>query len=159
MEKACESYLEEWTSVREDGKIEYRNLIWNQILPQFGADTPVEHLSWDYEHPGGKTSRELITDYLGAVRRRAPSSARKQTFILKGVFENAIRKGWVKRDQNPAVSITSPKDKNAQGKVKVKQHPYLFLSNFQGSGRSLTAMNPTGRFQPVVRVFSPSCVV
>ena len=84
LERACQSYLDEWTSVREEDKPEYRNLIWNQILPQFGADTPVEHLSWNYEHTGGKTSRELITDYLVAVRRRAPSSARKQTFILKG---------------------------------------------------------------------------
>ena len=35
LEQACESYLEEWTSVREDGKTEYRNLIWNQIHPKF----------------------------------------------------------------------------------------------------------------------------
>ena len=143
LEQACQSYLDEWTSVREEGKTEYRNLIWNQILPQFGADTPVEHLSWDYEHPGGRTSRELITDYLGRVRRRAPSSARKQTFILKGVFENAIRKGWVKRDQNPAVSITSPKDKKAENKVK--HHPYLFFEQLPGFWEVFDRNEPNGQ--------------
>lgn len=135
--------MDEWTSVREKGKPEYRNLIWNQILPYFGAETPVDQLSWDYEHPGGKNSRELITDYLGRVRKRAPSSARKQTFIFKWVFENAIRKGWVKRDQNPAFSIKSLKDKKAEGKVK--HHPYLFFEQLPGFWEVLDRNEPNGQ--------------
>jgi len=122
-EQACESYLSEWTSCSEQGKREYRNLLWNQVLPAFGHKTPVEHLSWEYEHPGGKTSREMMTDYLSKVRAKAPTSARKQQMVLKGVFENAIRKGWMKRDQNPAISITSPKDKASH---KPQGHPYPF---------------------------------
>ena len=121
LEQACESYLSEWTSCSEQGKREYRNLLWNQVLPAFGHKTPVEFLSWDHQHPGGKTGRELMTDYLSKVRAKAPTSARKQQMVLKGVFENAIRKGWMKRDQNPAVSITSPKDKASH---KTQGHPY-----------------------------------
>ena len=122
-EQACESYLSEWTSANNQGKKEYRNLLWNQVLPEFGATTPVEQLSWDYKHPGGKTSRELMTDYLSRVRGKAPTSAVKQQMVLKGVFENAIRKGWMGRDQNPVLNITSPRDKASH---KVQHHPYPF---------------------------------
>ena len=122
-EQACESYLSEWTSANNQGKKEYRNLLWNQVLPEFGVKTPVEQLSWDYQHPGGKTSRELMVDYLGRIRRKAPTSAIKQQMVLKGVFENAIRKGWMGRDQNPALNVTSPKDKSSH---KVQHHPYPF---------------------------------
>jgi len=122
-EQACESYLSEWTSANNQGKKEYRNLLWNQVLPEFGAKTPVEQLSWDYKHPGGKTSRELMTDYLDRIRRKAPTSAVKQQMVLKGVFENAIRKGWMGRDQNPVLNVTSPK---AKASHKVQHHPYPF---------------------------------
>jgi DNA-binding Xre family transcriptional regulator len=33
-EQASESYLSEWTSANKQGKKEYRNLLWNQILPE-----------------------------------------------------------------------------------------------------------------------------
>jgi len=122
-EQACESYLLEWTSANNQGKKEYRNLLWNQVLPEFGAKTPVEQLSWDFKHPGGKTSRELMTDYLDRIRRKAPTSAVKQQMVLKGVFENAIRKGWMGRDQNPVLNVTSPK---AKASHKVQHHPYPF---------------------------------
>ena len=123
LEQACESYLSEWTSCSEQGKREYRNLLWNQVLPVFGHKTPVEHMSWDHRHAGGKSSRELMTEYLGRIRTKAPTSARKQQMVLKGVFENAIRKGWMGRDQNPVLNITSPKEKAAH---KPKGHPYPF---------------------------------
>ena len=112
LEQACESFLSDWTSANERGKREYRNLLWNQVLPEFGAKTPVEHFSWEYRHPGGKTTRELMTEYLGRVRKKAPSSASKQQMVLKGVFENAVNKGWIKDGQNPLMrSVFSPKDK------------------------------------------------
>ena len=50
---------------------------------------------------------------------------------------------------DPAVSITSPKDKMPEGKVSTI--PICFLSNFQGSGRSSTATNPTDSFRAVKR--------
>jgi hypothetical protein len=72
----------------------------------------VEHFSWEYRHPGGKTTRELMTEYLGRVRKKAPTSASKQQMVLKGIFENAVNKGWIKDGQNPLMrSVFSPKDK------------------------------------------------
>ena len=53
-EQACEAHLTSWSGVNDKGKREYRNILRNQILPEFGAETPVEHLSWDYRHPNGR---------------------------------------------------------------------------------------------------------
>ena len=78
LEQACESFLSDWTSANDRGKREYRNLLWNQVLSEFGAKTPVEHFSWEYRHSGGKTTRELMTEYLRRVFAKAPSSAKKQ---------------------------------------------------------------------------------
>lgn len=122
-EQVCESFLSEWTGANAQGKKEYRNLLWNQVIPHFGTNTPIEHLSWDHKHKDGKTTRELMTDYLSRVRERAPTSAKRQQMVLKGVFENAIRKGWMRRDQNPVLNITSPKDKRTH---LVQHHPYPF---------------------------------
>ena len=55
-EQACESYLSNSTA-KERTKQNYRNVLWNQVLPRFGAETPVEHLSWDHKGEGGKKGR------------------------------------------------------------------------------------------------------
>ena len=82
LEQACESFLSDWTSANEREKREYRNLLLNQVLPEFDAKTPVEHFSWEYRHPGGKTTRELMTKYLGRVRKKAPAAiCRKVAFL------------------------------------------------------------------------------
>jgi len=144
LEQACESYLSEWTSANDQGKQEYRNLLWNQVMPHFGAKTPVEHLSWDHKHKGGKTTRELMTVYLKRVRKKAPTSAKKQQMVLKGVFDNAIRKGWMRRDQNPVLNITSPKDIKEH---LVQHHPYPFWETlpefFQVFARNAPNGEPT----------------
>ena len=64
-EQACEAYLTSWSGANEKGKREYRNILWNQVLPEFGAETHVEHVSWDYRHPNGRTSREWFVEFIG----------------------------------------------------------------------------------------------
>ena len=141
-EQACEAYLSDWTRANDQGKKEYRNLLWNQVLPVFGAKTPVEEMSWDHKHPGGKTTRELMAAYLDRVRRKSPTSATKQRMVLKGVFENAIRNGWMKRDQNPVIAITSPKEKVSH---KVKHHPYPFWEQLPDFFRVFDRNEPNGQ--------------
>jgi hypothetical protein len=124
LEQACESFLSDWTSANDRGKREYRNLLWNQVLPEFGAKTPVEHFSWEYRHSAGKTTRELMTEYLRRVFAKAPSSAKKQQMVLKGVFENAVDRGWITDGQNLLLrSVFSPKDKKSH---QVQHHPFPF---------------------------------
>ena len=101
LEQACESFLSDWASANERGKREYRNLLWNQSLPEFGEKTPFEHFSWEYRYSAGKTTREHMAEYLSRVFAKAPSSAKKQQMVLKGVFENAVDRGWKKDGQNP----------------------------------------------------------
>ena len=113
------------------------------MLPEFGAKTPIEHLAWDFQHPGGKTGRELMTDYLTRVRGKAPTSATKQQMVLKGVFDNAIRMGWIRRDQNPALNITSPKEKKSH---KVQHHPYLFWDQLPKFFEDFDRNEPNGQF-------------
>ena len=49
----------------------------------------------------------------------------------------------MKRDQNPAVSITSPKDKKEEGKVK--HHPYLFFEQLPGFWEVFDRNEPNGQ--------------
>ena len=143
-QKACESFLSDWTSANERGKREYRNLLWNQVLSEFGAKTPVEHFSWEYRHPGGKTTRELMTEYLGRVRKKAPSSASKQQIILKEVFGNAVNKGWIKDGQNPLMrSVFSPKDKKTH---QVQHQPFPFWEQLSEFFEVFDCNEPNGQF-------------
>lgn len=127
LEQASEAYLENWCSANAKGKKEYRNLLWNQMLPEFGHTTPVEDLSWDHVHPDGRSTRDWVTSYLEQVRRKAPTSATRQQMVLKGVFDYAIHKGWVKRDQNPAVGATTPQQAKQH---KPKHRPHLRREDF-----------------------------
>ena len=84
-----------------------------------------------------------MTDYLTRVRGKAPTSATKQQMVLKGVFDNAIRMGWIRRDQNPALNITSPKEKKSH---KVQHHPYLFWDQLPKFFEDFDRNEPNGQF-------------
>ena len=44
--------------------------------------------------------------------------------VLKGVFENAVNKGWIRDGQNPLTrSVFSPKDMKTH---QVQHHPFSF---------------------------------
>ena len=144
LEQACESFLSDWTSANERGKREYRNLLWNQVLPEFGAKTPVEHFSWEYRHPGGKNTRELMTEYLRRVFAKAPSSAKKQQMVLKRVFENAVDRGWIKDGQNPLLrSVFTPKDRKSH---QVQHHPFPFWEQLPQFFEVFDRNEPNGQF-------------
>lgn len=143
-EQACESYLSDWTNASEQGKREYRNLLWNQVLPVFGVKTPIKHLVWDYEHPSGKTSREWFTEYLRTIRRKAPTSAIKQQMVLKGVFDHSCNEGWIKDHEHPLLrSVFSPKGRASH---KVQHHPYPFWDKLPEFFEVFERNEPNGQF-------------
>jgi integrase len=78
LEQAAESFLAR-SDTRERTKAGYRNMLWNQVLPVLGAETPVEHFSWDHKHPGGKNGRQVVMDLKADIERRAPVHADKGT--------------------------------------------------------------------------------
>ncbi len=110
-EQACESYLSTSTA-KERTKKDYRNVLWNQVIPKFGAETPVEHLSWDHKGAGGKKGREQVMDYFRSMEVRAPVQAQKNLMVMRGVFDHAIDQGWMERDQNPALGTKGTKTKH-----------------------------------------------
>ena len=110
LEQAAESFLDR-SDTRERTKAGYRNMLWNQVLPVLGGATPVEHFSWDHNHPGGKNGRQVVMDLKADIQRRAPVHADKALMVLRQVFDYAIDQGCMARDQNPAL---------AQGSLKVR---------------------------------------
>ena len=101
--EACLSYLRSAKS--KASQKEYPNLLNNQVIPCLGADTPVEHLSWDHKGPGGKNGRERVMEiFKSKVAEDKEPQADKLLMVMRQVFNHAIDQGWMERDQNPALS-------------------------------------------------------
>ena len=49
--------------------------------------------------------------YVDAVTKRAPVQGEKVLMVLRQVFNHAIDKGWLERNQNPALNPMSKKPK------------------------------------------------
>ena len=111
LEQAAEAFLERSTA-REVTKKGYRNMLWNQVLPVLGADTPVAKFSWDCNQKDGRNGRQVILDLKAAIERRAPVHADRVLMVLRQIFNNAIDQGWIERDQNPALNSRAIKSKH-----------------------------------------------
>ena len=81
-----------------------RRLLWGEALPRLGASLPVSHFGWDYKQQGGKSGREVVMAYVDAVSKRAPFQGEKVLMVMRQVFNHAIDKGWLERNQNPALN-------------------------------------------------------
>jgi integrase len=113
--EACDAWDRDYSAISEKNKPEYRRIIQNQLLPEFGATTPVAHLSWDYKHPDGRTTREWVVNYLDRTRERAESSATKHEAMLRQIFQNAARNDWIQDNQNPVgTRVATPKQLKRQ---------------------------------------------
>lgn len=111
LEQAAEAFLERSTA-REVTKKGYRNMLWNQVLPVLGADTPVAKFSWDCNQKDGKNGRQVILDLKAAIERRAPVHADRVLMVLRQIFNYAIDQGWIERHQNPALNSKAIKSKH-----------------------------------------------
>ena len=117
--EACDSYLR---SAKTKASLkEYPNLLNNQVIPRLGADTPVEHLSWDHKGPGGKKGRERVMEiFRSKVAEGKAPQAEKLLMVMRLVFDHAIDQGWMDRDQNPALGTKGTKTRH-----KATPHPTL----------------------------------
>ena len=108
LSEVCDSYCHKSKNKTIE---EYRRILFGDALPILNGDLPVEHFSWDYKQRMGKTGRELVMDYYEAIDSRAPVQADKVLMVLRNVFNHAIDKGWLERNQNPALNPLSKKPK------------------------------------------------
>ncbi|MCP9926391.1 site-specific integrase [Cyanobium sp. CH-040] len=119
LEEVAKSYLSE-SKIKDSTRKDYQNMLWNQIIPEFGAETPINCFAWDYKHSSGKTGRETVLALYKKVSVRAPVQAKKILMVLRAVFDYAIDQGWMERDQNSALKV-----KIADNMHEVTHHPTL----------------------------------
>ena len=108
--EVCESYC---SASKNKTIAEYRRILWGEALPRLGGDLPVSHFGWDHKQQGGRTGRDVVMSYVDAVTKRAPVQGDKVLMVLRGVFNHAIDKGWLERNQNPALNPMSKRPKAA----------------------------------------------
>ena len=106
--EVCESYC---SASKNKTITEYRRILWGEALPRLSGDLPVTHFGWDHKQQGGKSGREVVMAYVDAVTKRAPVQGAKVLMVLRQVFNHAIDKGWLERNQNPALNHMSKKPK------------------------------------------------
>lgn len=162
LEQAAESFLAN-SATRERTKKGYRNMLWNQVLPILGAATPVEHFSWDHKHPGAKNGRQVILDLKTDIEHRAPVQADRVLMVLRQVFDHAIDRGWMPRDQNPALGTKSTKSKHKptpHPTLKWEQLPEFFqaLERNEANGSMITISAVKVLFMTFLRVGSMAAV-
>ena len=108
LEEVCESYCSASTNKTIS---EYRRLLWGEALPRLGGSLLVSHFGWDHKQQGGRTGRDVVMSYVDAVTKRAPVQGEKVLMVLRQVFNHAIDKGWLERNQNPALNPLAKRKK------------------------------------------------
>ena len=117
LEDAAEGYLQFLKNQkgRREGTLkDYRNMLWNQVLPALGPSTPLKDLNWS---TGGRQAVVALKD--GIANRGAAYQSEKVLMVLRGVFSYAIDRAWMEMP-NPALK-TSTIDSGH----KSKQNPAL----------------------------------
>jgi len=112
---AVKGFLKDAVDIKETSHREYTKKLHNQILPLLDGNTPLKKLEWD---AGGRKIIEEVIEKIADGKKWDLSHRCRQ--LLCQVFDYAIRKGWMKRNQNPAIKIG--KDRRQHG---TKNHPHL----------------------------------
>jgi integrase len=118
--EVAEAYLAH-SSNRESTKVDYRNMLFHQVLPVLGADTPVKSLSWETINSDGMNGRQIVLDLKQSiVDRGSLYQSDKCLLVMRLMFAYAIEQGWMDRNQNPALG-----SRGVRSKHKTKPHPTL----------------------------------
>lgn len=118
--EVAEAYLAHSTN-RESTKVDYRNMLFNQVLPVLGSDTSVKSLSWDSVQRDGRNGRQVVLDLKQSIVDRGSAyQSDKCLLVMRLLFAYAIEQGWMDRNQNPALG-----SRGVRSKHKSKPHPTL----------------------------------
>ena len=102
LEKVATEFLER-SKAKDKTKDDYRNMIWNQVLPVLGANIPVNRFEWSN---GG---RQKVLDLKKGIEARGSlNQSDKVLMVIRGVFSHAIDSGWME-PPNPAISSRQSK--------------------------------------------------
>ena len=102
MEKVATEFLER-SKAKDKTKDDYRNMIWNQVLPVLGANIPVNRFEWSN---GG---RQKVLDLKKGIEARGSlNQSDKVLMVIRGVFAHAIDCGWME-PPNPAIGSRQSK--------------------------------------------------
>ncbi len=103
LERAATEFLE-MSHLKATTLKDYRNMLFNQIIPKFGAETPIKNLAWDAKQPDGRTGRQAILVFKKEiVGRGSKVASEKMLGVMRGVFAYSIDQAWM-NEPNPAQS-------------------------------------------------------
>ena len=111
--KAAEGFLER-SKNKPSTVNDYRNMLYNQVLPVLGPDTPVNRLEWSN---GGR--QQVLSLKESIESRGSLYQSDKCLMVMRGMFDYAIDRGWM-QPPNPAMG-----SKQAKSKHKSTPNPSL----------------------------------
>ena len=103
--KAAEGFLERSKNKPSTVK-DYRNMLYNQVLPVLGPDTPVNRLEWSN---GGR--QQVLSLKESIESRGSLYQSDKCLMVMRGMFDYAIDRGWM-QPPNPAMGSKQAKSKH-----------------------------------------------
>ena len=113
--KQSSSTKRKWAQSTAD---DYKNKIFNQILPSLGADNPIDNFAWRND------GRTKLLDFKQEIENRGSLvQADKVFMICRLIFEFAIDRGWMgdgENEPNPARSSQQTKNSHIP-----KSNPFL----------------------------------
>ena len=103
--KAAEGFLERSKNKPSTVK-DYRNMLYNQVLPVLGPDTPVNRLEWSN---GGR--QQVLSLKESIESRGSLYKSDKCLMVMRGMLDYAIDRGWM-QPPNPAMGSKQAKSKH-----------------------------------------------
>ena len=138
--KAAEGFLDRSKNKPSTVK-DYRNMLYNQVLPVLGPDTPVNRLEWSN---GGR--QQVLSLKESIESRGSLYQSDKCLMVMRSMFEHAIDNGWM-QPPNPALG-----SKGAKSKHEPKHHPTLEWNQLPDFFDALQRNDPKGSFVVVSAV-------
>ena len=140
LKAVAEDYLERSRN-RQSTVNDYRNMLFNQVLPVLGEESPVNRFEWD------KGGRQKVLDLKKGIEARGSLyQSDKCLMVMRSMFEHAIDNGWM-QPPNPALG-----SKGAKSKHEPKHHPTLEWNQLPDFFDALQRNDPKGSFVVVSAV-------
>ena len=113
LQEVAEDYLRR-SKNRQSTVSDYRNMLFNQVLPVLGHKSPVNRFEWNN---GGR--QKILNLKQGIEARGSLYQSDKCLMVMRSMFEHAIDNAWM-QPPNPALG-----SKGARSKHEPKHHPTL----------------------------------